>query len=172
MKLLIKESEIKSTIARLGSEISNDYRDSSLTILGVLTGSVVFLADLIRHIDVPLHVDLIRASSYNGTKATGNVLIPLDAHSPDIYKRDVLIVDDIFDTGKTLERITDYIKDEGASSISSVVLLWKEIDRLIDIEPHYFGFKIPEVFVVGYGLDYNGKYRNLSHIATLDNSDL
>ena len=172
MKPLIAEAEIDAEVARLGQRIAADYAGQPLTVLGVLTGSIVLLADLIRQIGLPLRIGLIQASSYRG-RATrpGELTVGTDL-VPEISGRDVLLVDDIFDTGHTLVRLCEAVRARGPRSLRCAVLLWKEGRREVDLEPDYFCFRIPDVFVVGYGLDYNDDYRHLPYIASLEPEDL
>lgn len=172
MTPLIDEGRIELTVRELGRQIAEHYRDRPLTIIGVLTGSIVFLSDLIRRIDQPSRVGLIQASSYRGQATTPGPLTVNAELVPDIRGRDVLLVDDIFDTGQTLERLMQTVRSMSPRSVRSAVLLWKEGRSRVELEPDYHGFQIPDVFVVGYGLDYNDEYRHLPYIAALDESDL
>lgn len=172
MKKLISEEQIQAAVARLGTELAEQYRGKPLTILGVLTGSIVLVSDLIRRIDVPLRVGVIQASSYRGAATQPGELAVNASLLPDIVGRDVLLVDDIFDTGRTLAALLETIRAKQPASVRSAVLLWKEARSQVDIEPDYFCFKIPNTFVVGYGLDYNDEYRHLPYIAALEASDL
>lgn len=172
MTPLIDASEIRARVQSLGEQIAADYRDKPLTILGVLTGSIVLVSDLIRHIDVPLRVGLIQASSYRGETTRPGDLTINAALVPDITGRDVLLVDDIFDTGRTLAGLIETVNAMGPRSVRSAVLLWKEGRGEVSLKPDYHGFRIPDRFVVGYGLDYNDEHRHLPHIAALDDDDL
>jgi len=172
VKKLISEDEISSRVSELGRQISADYADRNLTILGVLTGSIVLLADLIRTIDLPLRVGLIQASSYHGTATEAGTLSINASLVPDLTDRDVLVIDDIFDTGNTMVGLFDTIRDFNPSSLKSAVLLWKTERTTVAMEPDYFGFKIPNEFVIGYGLDYNDEYRHLPYIGVLEEADL
>ncbi len=172
MKCLIDEASIRSRVAELGQQIADAYRGRPLTVLGVLTGSIVLLSDLIRTVDLPLRVGLIQASSYRGPSTAPGQLSVNAALLPDIRGRDVLLVDDIFDTGRTLVRLREAVAEKDPASIRSAVLLWKEGRSEVAIEPDFFGFRIPNKFVVGYGLDYNDEYRHLPYIAALDDADL
>jgi hypoxanthine phosphoribosyltransferase len=169
---LISEQEISERVAELGKTISEDYKDKNLTILGVLTGSIVLLADLIRQIDLQLRVGLVQASSYVGETTTSGDLSINDSLVPDLTGRDVLIIDDIFDTGNTMVGLYDRIRKFNPSSLQSAVLLWKTERTTVEMEPDYFGFKIPNEFVIGYGLDYNDEYRHIPYIGVLEESDL
>ena len=172
MKRLIEAADIQERVVELGRQIAGDYGGRLLTVVGVLTGSLVLVSDLIRAIDLPVRVGMIRASSYAGRTTTGTeVSVDLNL-LPDVRGRDVLIVDDIFDTGRTLTTIVDRLKTAGATSVRAAVLLWKDRVREREWTPDYFGFKIPDVFVVGYGLDYNDEYRSLPYVAALEPEDL
>lgn len=172
MKVLIDQEEINSRVVSLGREIAKAYHDKPLTIIGILAGSLVLLADLIRAIDVPHQVGLLQASSYRGkTTTSGTLQMNLD-YLPDISGRHVLLVDDIFDTGKTMEAVLSQISSREPLSVKSAVLLWKEETAEVELQPDYHGFKIPDHFVVGYGLDFNNEYRHLPFIASLEAIDL
>ncbi|MGQ0633058.1 MAG: hypoxanthine phosphoribosyltransferase [Planctomycetaceae bacterium] len=172
MKPLLSEDEIQASVAQLARRLASEYRGRPLTVLGVLTGSLMFLSDLVRRFDFPLRVGLIQASSYRGrTTVPGELVIATEA-LPDVAGRDVLLLDDIFDTGRTIASLSQAIAARGPQSVSSAVLLWKEGRQRVDINPDYFCFRIPDVFVVGYGLDYNDDYRHLPYVAALEASDL
>ena len=168
MTPLIEAAEIERRVGELGMRIAEDYRDRPLTILGVLTGSIVLVADLIRRIDIPLRVGLIQASSYRGTSQSPGELTVNAELTPDISGRDVLLVDDIFDTGQTMSRLMETVNGMKPNSVECAVLLWKEGRSRVDLEPGYYGFRIPDLFVVGYGLDYNDEYRHLPYIAAVE----
>ena len=172
MQTLIEAQEIQKVVATLGRQIATEYQGQPLTVLGVLTGSIVFLADLIRTIDLPLRVGLIQASSYRGATTQPSELRINDSLVPDIRDRSVLLVDDIFDTGNTLASLIDTIRHSSPRSIHSAVLLWKAGKAKVSIQPDYHCFQIPDRFVVGYGLDYNDDYRHLPFIAALEPKDL
>jgi hypoxanthine phosphoribosyltransferase len=172
MDTLLTESTIAQRVIELGQTITDIYRGRPLTVLGVLNGSVVLVADLIRAIDIPHQIGFIRASSYRGeTTVPGQLSINLDL-MPTIADRDVLLVDDIFDTGRTMVRLLDELRRQQPASIRTAVLLWKQGRSEVEITPDYHGFQIPDVFVVGYGLDYNDDYRHLPQIAVLNPKDL
>lgn len=172
LKRLIEADDISRKVIGLGQQIAADYRDRPLTILGVLTGSIVLLSDLIRAIDLPLRVGLIQASSYRGKSTTAGELTVNTELVPDITDRDVLLVDDIFDTGRTLDALSISVKQMNPRSLRSAVLLWKEGRQQVDRTPDYHCFRIPDVFVVGYGLDYNDEYRHLPFVAALEDDEL
>ncbi|NOX55248.1 MAG: hypoxanthine phosphoribosyltransferase [Planctomycetes bacterium] len=172
MKRLISEEDIQKEVDQLGKRLAAEYRGKPLTVLGVLTGSIVFLSDLIRRIDLPLRVGLIQASSYRGATTRPGELTVNTELLPDIRDREVLLVDDIFDTGHTLKGLLEVIRRYQPRSVRSVVLLKKQGRSEVDIEPDYACFVIPDAFVVGYGLDYNDDYRHLPYIAALEDDDL
>lgn len=172
MRTLISEAEIDARVKELGVTLTNEYADRPLTILGVLTGSIVLLADLIRATSTPLRVALIQAASYGGTRTSPGELNINSALVPDLKGRDVVILDDIFDTGNTMVGLYKAVEEFGPASIKSAVLLWKTARTEVDLEPDYFGFKIPDEFVVGYGLDYNDEYRHLPFIGVMEDEDL
>lgn len=155
-----------------GQGASAHYEGRPLTIVGVLIGSVVFLADLIRRIDLPLRLELVQARSYRGNSTRpGPLVLNLDLLSSDVRGRDVLLVDDIFDTGNTLWELVPQIDDLGPVSVRTAVLLRKEGRCEVPMKPNYVAFDIPNVFVVGYGLDYQDMYRNLPYVAELEPPD-
>jgi hypoxanthine phosphoribosyltransferase len=172
VKILLSETEIRDGVARLAKQIADDYHGRPLTVLGVLTGSLIFLSDLIRQLNLPLQVGLIQASSYRGRTTAPGTLTIADSAMPDIAGREVLVLDDIFDTGQTLARVLDSLSPLEPSSLRAAVLLWKVGRQRVTISPEYHCFRIPDVFVVGYGLDYNDDYRHLPHIAALEEADL
>lgn len=172
MQTLIEAAEIQKVVTNLGRRIAEEFQGEPLTVLGVLTGSIVFLADLIRTIDLPLRVGLIQASSYRGATTQPLELRINDSLVPDIRDRAVLLVDDIFDTGNTLASLIETIRRSSPRSVRSAVLLWKTGKSKVAIQPDYHCFQIPDRFVVGYGLDYNDDYRHLPFIAALEPKDL
>ena len=166
-RVLICEAEIDQKIKALGEQISKDYADKNLMMVSVLKGSVVFMADLMRAITVPCEIDFMSVSSYgSGVKTSGEVRIIKDLdHQLD--GKDLLIVEDILDSGLTLSYITGLLKQRNPASIRLCTLLDKPDRRQADIRPDYFGFVVPDEFVVGYGLDYAEKYRNLPYVGIL-----
>ena len=172
MNVLIEAEEIREAVETLGQRLAVDYAGKMLTVVGVLTGSVMLLADLVRAMNLPLRISLVRASSYRGTATRPGELEVDKQLLDDVSGRDVLLVDDIFDSGHTLDGLLDTIRGHHPASLRSAVLLWKIGRCEVAIEPDYHCFRIPDVFVVGYGLDYNGEYRYLPHIAGLDDQDL
>ncbi len=170
MKILLAEAQIQERVRQLGRQIEADYQGKPLTIVAVLTGSLILLADLIRQIHLPLRVALLQASSYKGAATTAGALIINEAFVPDIAGRDALLLDDILDTGHTLATLVRRMTDRGALSVRTAVLLRKIGRQEVPFEPDYCGFTIPDAFVVGYGLDYNDDYRHLPYVAVLDES--
>ena len=167
MDILLSEAQIQQRVRQLGRQIEADYHGKPLTIVAVLTGSLILLADLIRQIQIPLRVALLQASSYRGATTAAAPLVVNEAFSPDVAGRDVLLLDDILDTGQTLATLVAHIGDRGALSVRTAVLLRKIGRQQIPIEPDYCGFTIPDAFVVGYGLDYDDDYRHLPYVAIL-----
>ena len=168
MEILIPADRIQTRIDELGREIAGAYPNHEpVTIIGVLTGSLVFLADLIRRLDLPLKIALLQASSYRGEATTPGELRVLPDLLPDLRGRHVLLLDDILDTGQTLSKVTEKLKALGPRSVRVAVLLRKVGRQRVPFEPDFCGFEIPDAFVVGYGLDYNDEYRHLPYIAIL-----
>ncbi len=173
MKTLLTEEQVREGIRRMADEIQKHYQGRSLTIVGVLIGSVVVVADLIRLMTIPLRVELVQARSYRGNSTSpGSLVLNLDLLSTDIQGRDVLLVDDIFDTGHTLWELIPQIDDLGPTSVRSAVLLQKQGRCEVAMKPDFVGFEIPNEFVVGYGLDYHDMYRNLPYVAALEPQEL
>lgn len=167
VELLINEAKIRDRLIAIGQQIEADYRDKPLTIVAVLTGSLIALADLVRQIKIPLRIALLQASSYRGATTTATTLVVNEAFAPDVAGRDVLLLDDILDTGQTLNALVQHLQDRGAKSVRTVVLLRKIGRQIVALEPDYCGFVIPDVFVVGYGLDYNDEFRHLPYVGVL-----
>ncbi len=164
---LYSEEDILKRVKEISKEISKDYEGKDLLIVGILKGSVIFTSDLVKHIKIPCSLDFMAVSSYgNSTESSGVIKILKDLDE-DIEGKHVLIVEDIVDTGITLSYLLEYLNVRKASSIEIVALLDKKARRKTDIEVKYVGFKIPDEFIVGYGMDYNEKYRNLPFIGIL-----
>ncbi len=169
-KILITKEEIAAKVAQMGSQINTDYKDKNLMVISVLKGSFVFVSDLIRKIDIPMSVDFMSVSSYgNEMKTSGVVKIIKDLDIP-LQDVDLLIVEDILDSGKTLQYITNMLKARNPKSIKIATLLDKPSRREAEIVADYVGFAIPDEFVVGYGLDYSELYRNLDFIGIMKRS--
>jgi hypoxanthine phosphoribosyltransferase len=169
---LLSAQQLREGVERLAREVAAHYQQRPLTIVGVLNGSIVLLADLIRHLDMPLRVGLLQTRSYRGPATRpGELKMNVDLF-PEVRGRDVLLIDDIYDTGHTLATVALQLRELGASSVRSAVLLRKAGRRQAELTPDHVAFEIPDVFVVGYGLDYNDLYRNLPYVAALDADDL
>ena len=168
LEILYTEQQIQERIAQLGQEITSEYRERDLVLVGVLKGSCVFLADLMRTIDLRLTIDFMAVSSYkDGTVSTGDVEILKDLSNP-IRDKDVIVVEDIVDTGLTLSRLLQILSSRGASSIKLATFLDKPDPRIkTELKIDYTGFVVPNRFLVGYGLDAAGRYRNLPFIAAV-----
>jgi hypoxanthine phosphoribosyltransferase len=166
-KVLFHESTILSRLDELAHEITTDYRGKDLTVIAILNGSFVFMADLLRRIPLPLQVDCLGVSSYHGTQTTGQVNFRQSTVA-DFRNRHVLLLDDILDSGHTLHAIRDRLGSGGALSIRTCVLLRKNVDRAREVDADFVAFDIPNEFVVGYGLDYNENYRNLPFVGVLN----
>lgn len=166
-KILVSEEEIDQRSDELAKEISEYYRNRNSVpmVVGLLKGSVPFMMELVMKMDVDLEIDFMDVSSYSGTNSM-EVKINKDVESP-VIDKDVLIVEDIIDTGKTLDKVVEMFKAKGAKDIKIVTLLDKPSRREKDIKADFVGFKVPDKFVIGYGLDYNQKYRNLPYIGVI-----
>ena len=167
-RILVSEEEIVKRSKELGALISEDYRRENKTpiVVGLLKGSVPFLAEIMKHIDLDIEIDFMDVSSYDGTESVGDVRIDKDL-SNSARGDDIILVEDIVDTGRTLQVVIDFLYQKGASSVKVVSLLDKPDRRVVDIKADYVGFVVPNEFVVGFGLDYNQKYRNLPYVGVL-----
>ena len=170
MKTLLDEKQLNDGVEELAQQINAHYGEKPLTIICILTGSIVLGADLIRKLRMPLRVGVLQTSSYQGTER-GELSINSEMML-DIKDREVLLIDDIFDTGHTLEKVSAKVREHGPASLQSAVLLFKTGKQLVDYRPEFVAFDIPDEFVVGYGLDYNDEYRNLPFLACLEESDI
>ena len=166
-KILFSEEQILKKCEELGEQISKDYQGKNLVVVGLLKGCVPFISDLTKCISIPMRLDYMDVSSYHGgTESSGYVRVNKDLDSS-ISNCDVLIAEDIVDTGKTLKKVIEMLSVKGANSIKIVTLLDKPEGRLVELNADYIGFTIPKEFVVGYGLDYNEYYRNLRYVGVL-----
>jgi hypoxanthine phosphoribosyltransferase len=166
-RILISEKDIKKAVKKMGKQISKDYADKNLMLVAVLKGSVIFMADLMRAISIPINIDFMSVSSYGGgTKSSGVVKIIKDLDH-DLSGKDILIVEDILDSGMTLSYLSNLLKQRNVSSIRIATLLDKPERRVADVKADYFCFTVPDEFVVGYGLDYDQQYRHLPYIGVL-----
>ncbi|MED1801895.1 hypoxanthine phosphoribosyltransferase [Brevibacillus porteri] len=166
-KILLSEEDIAVKVQELGKTLAAEYRDKNPLVICVLKGAVVFMADLIRHMDIPCEMDFMAVSSYgSGTESSGMVKILKDLDTS-VQNRHVLVVEDIMDSGLTLSRLVELLRHREAASVKVVTLLNKPERRKVDISPDYKGYDVPDEFVVGYGLDYDEHYRNLPYIGVL-----
>jgi hypoxanthine phosphoribosyltransferase len=166
-EILVQADDLQHRVRELGAEISRDYEDRDLMLIGVLKGAVFFLADLMRQIDTPCEVDFMAVASYgSATESSGVVRILKDLDTP-IEGRDVLIVEDIVDSGLTLQYLLRTLAARGPASLEVCALLTKPERRTVDLAPRYIGFEIPDKFAIGYGLDHAERFRNLPYVAAL-----
>ncbi len=167
-RVLVGRQEIAAAVSRLAAEIGQDYRDKAPLLIGILKGSFIFLADLVRRLDSPLEVDFIRLSSYGrGQQSSGKITVVQGLRSP-LKGRHVLVVEDIVDTGLTTAFLIDYLCQEKPASLRLCSLMDKPARRQVPVTIDYLGFDVPDKFLVGYGLDWAEKYRNLPDICVLE----
>ena len=169
-EVLLDEEQIDVLVTKIAAEIDRDYpnREKRLLLLGILKGSVVFMSDLMKKIKRPVEIDFMKVSSYGASAVSrGNINIHLDIQRKDIEECDILIIEDIIDSGRTLSYLVEYLRLKGAKSVKTCTLLDKPSRRVVDFTPDYCGKVIPDEFVVGYGLDYDEKFRNLPYIGIL-----
>ena len=168
-EILVSEEEIDEITTRIAKEIDRDYGDGKkLVLLCILKGSLVFMGDLMKKITVPVEIDCMKVSSYGrGSESTGQIHIALDLLRPDINTCDILIIEDIVDSGITLDHLTKYLTLKGAKSVKTCTLLDKPSRRRVEFTPDYCGVEVPDEFVVGYGLDYDEMYRALPFVGIL-----
>lgn len=163
--ICLSEQQINEITARLAKEISSDYDGMNPIFIGLLKGCVPFMTDLLKKVTIKCTQDYMKVSSYDGTTSTGNVSVI--GHLPNVVDRNVIIIDDILDTGRTLNEVIKILYNKGAKSVNVCVLLNKPQGRVVNVEAKYIGDIVPNEFVVGYGLDYNEQYRNLPYIGVL-----
>ena len=167
-RILVSKERIAEIEDEMAKKISEDYADKNLLLLCILKGSIVFFSDLMRKITLPMEIDFMKVASYGkGTMSTGNVRILLDLHRDDFSNLDVLIVEDIIDSGRTLSTLVEYLKMKGCRSVRTCTLLDKPVRREVPFKPDYAGVVIPDEFVVGFGLDFAEKYRELPYVGIL-----
>ncbi|MBW3595934.1 MAG: hypoxanthine phosphoribosyltransferase [Planctomycetes bacterium] len=171
MRVLLSQNDVRQGVERMAKFVEDRFGDSPITIVGVMTGSVMLLADLIRLLKMPMRVGVVQASSYRGETTRSELVVNSDL-TPDVAGREVLLLDDIFDTGHTLMAIVEHLRRKGARSICTAVLLRKAERKEAPIEPDFAAFDIPNEFVIGYGLDYRDEHRNLPFIGVLEENDL
>jgi len=167
-RVLIDEEQIAKRVKELGQEITKDYEGKEIIVISLLRGSFVFAADLVRAIKVPVNVDFMTTSSYGYSESSSGLVEIVTDIRTDIKDKYVLIVDDIMDSGNTMKEVVKFVNTKGPKSIKTCVLLDKPSRREVDITPDYVGFTIPDVFIVGYGLNYGDYYRNVPYIFTFD----
>ena len=166
--VLVSEEQLKAKVAELGAQISRDYAGKNLVLVSILKGSVVFMADLMRAVSIPCNIDFMVVSSYGGSNTTTSGLVKIIKDlDGDLSGKDVLIVEDILDTGVTLSNLVPMLKMRNPNSVKICTILDKPSRRKANIQPDYEGFQAPDEFVVGYGLDYDEKYRNLPYVGVL-----
>ena len=169
IKTLIGEDEIQARVVRMAQEINGVYGDSELYVIVALKGAAIFACDLVRHLTMPVKMEFIRLSSYGGGTASSGKVNAVDISLPDLNDKNVLIVEDIIDTGLTAKFLLDFMGcNFKTKSTKFCVLLDKKIARKVAVEPDYSGFEVGDEFVVGFGLDYDGYYRNLPYVGVLD----
>ncbi|WP_295505865.1 hypoxanthine phosphoribosyltransferase [uncultured Streptococcus sp.] len=166
-KILISHEEIVDAAKKLGQQLTKDYQGKNPIFVGILKGSVPFMAELIKHIDTHIELDFMLVSSYHGGTASSGVINVIKDIDQDITGRDILFVEDIIDTGQTLKNLCNLFKERNAASVKIATLLDKPEGRIVEIDADYTCFTIPNEFVVGYGLDYNENYRNIPYIGIL-----
>lgn len=166
-EILLTEDEILSKVKEMGKLISEEYAGKDLIIVGILKGSVIFASELIKNISIPCEIDFMAVSSYGNSTETSGVVRILKDLDHGIEGKDIIIVEDIIDSGITLDYLLKYLKARKANSIEIVTLLTKPSRRMVDLKVKYCGFEVPDEFLVGYGLDYSEKYRNLPYIGIL-----
>jgi hypoxanthine phosphoribosyltransferase len=167
MDVLIPSDRIAVRVEELAVEIARAYAGKKVTVVGILTGSLLFLADLVRRMDLSIQIGLLKASSYRGTATTAGRLEIDDHLLPDVTGRHVLLLDDILDTGQTISQVVGHVRGKGALSVRTCVLLRKIGRQTVPFEPDFTGFEIPDKFVIGYGLDFDDEYRHLPFIGVL-----
>lgn len=165
-RILYTQSDLDSRMDEMAAELNVKYKDEEPIVVPVLNGAMIFASDMIKRLNFKLTIDPIKVSSYAGTQSTGEVKISQDIKS-DVKDRPVIFMEDIIDTGRTLQALSEVMKGRGAKSVEVVAMLDKPETRVVDFHADYYGFKAPDEFLVGYGLDYNGLYRNLPYVGIL-----
>lgn len=165
--VLISEEQLNERIVQLGQQITEDYKDSDLVVVGILKGANIFMSDLVRKINLPLRMDFMVVSSYGNAAVSSGVVQIVKDLDFDIEGKDILLIEDIVDTGLTLSYLTEYLNNRKARSVKICSLLTKPARREQHVDIHYLGFEVPDSFIIGYGIDYAECYRNLPYIGTL-----
>ncbi|MEN9535554.1 MAG: hypoxanthine phosphoribosyltransferase [Verrucomicrobiota bacterium] len=171
-RVLIDEAVIDKRLDAMAAEIERDFPQGPLLVIILLKGALVFAADLLRRVPRVLEIECLNVASYHGGMESSGVVDFLDRHFPEVNGRQVLLLDDILDTGRTLHAVSRRLMNEGAAAVKTAVLLAKDKDRAEEVEADYVGFEIGDEFVVGYGLDYQGRYRNLPYVGVLKNESI
>ena len=167
-EILLSEKDLQKAVKKLGKQISADYEGKNLMLVAVLKGSVIFMADLMRAITIPISIDFMSVSSYgNSSVSSGKIIMKKDLEES-IVGKNVIVIEDIVDTGRTLSYLLDNLRQRNPKSLKLCALLDKPDRRVVDINADYTGFEIPDLFVVGYGLDYAQRYRNLPYVGVLE----
>ncbi|WP_372518971.1 hypoxanthine phosphoribosyltransferase [Candidatus Ruminimicrobiellum ovillum] len=166
IKVLISSTKIKNKVTKIAQQINKDFKNKKLVVVSVLSGSVVFCSDIIRKLSVDFEIDFIRVASYKGKKSSGKIKFLCDVVE-DIKGKDILLVEDICDSGRTLSYVKDLFIKRKANSVKICTLINKKVEKFKNIKIDYFGFEIDNEFIVGYGLDYDGKYRGLPYIGVI-----
>ncbi|MEJ6572582.1 MAG: hypoxanthine phosphoribosyltransferase [Akkermansiaceae bacterium] len=169
-KILIDEAVIMKRLDVLAEKVKADFDGKPMVVVALLKGAILFMADLLRRVPLPMEIECLNVSSYHGGTESSGVVSFLDKSMPDVKGRSVLLLDDILDTGRTLDAVMKKLKEHGAAEVKTCVLLSKDIPRNLMLEADYTGFVIGDEFVVGYGLDYQGRYRNLPFVGILKES--
>ena len=169
IEVLIDEEKLQSRIKELAKEIKNDYGDQEVVFVSVLKGAIFFTVDLMKDYDGDAIIDVVRVSSYVGENSTGIIELKVPLKEENVKGKNIILVEDIVDTGRTFNYLVDYVKQMGPKSIKTCVMLDKPSRRVVDFKADYVGFSIDDLFVVGYGLDYDENYRNLPYIGYIRN---
>lgn len=172
MQVLLTPDQIQKRIEEMAHEIAVDFGNEPITLIGILNGSLMFMADLLRELKMPTRIGFLRASSYRGTATRPGTLDILPGLVPDVAGRHVILLDDILDTARTLSGVVEFLQSLSPASLKVGVLLRKRGRQEVPFEPDYTGFEIPDLFVIGYGLDFNDDYRQLSYIGVLDEANI
>lgn len=169
IETLISEEKLQERIQEIAKEIKEDYKDEEVVFVSVLKGAIFFTVDIMKKYDGDCRINFVRVSSYEGENSTGNITLKIPLKKEQIEGKNIIVVEDIVDTGRTFNFLMDYIRDMNPKSVKSCVLLDKKARRVIPFEADYVGFSIEDLFVIGYGLDYDEKYRNLPYVGYVKN---
>lgn len=170
-KILFTEEQIRNRAKELAEEIARDYEGEEVILLCTLKGSVLWMADLMKEIPLDVKIDFVSANSYGSATSTSGVVTITKDVDMDLFNKNVIIVEDIVDTGTTLKHLKEYLKERNPKAVKICTMLDKPARRVIDLEPDYIGFTVDDLFVIGYGLDYDQKYRNLPYISYLESNE-